>query len=64
MSDSRLKFCCREIDGFLGQVQFKIVAWNTDEGVLYISFGSVAGYEDSNFSYCPFCGVKLEVEKE
>jgi hypothetical protein len=56
-------YCCNDLIDFLGTVTYKLrYAWEreySEDKALYIGYKSIAGFEDANFKFCPFCGKKI-----
>lgn len=56
----RLKYCCNNMDHLIGVLRCVVKEWDP-EAPLYVIAASAAGVEEFDFSYCPFCGKRLEV---
>ncbi len=61
--DGKVAFCCGGLSWFFGSYECIAQPWDGEEP-LRVELGTTSGTRETAFRWCPFCGVKIEIEEE
>ncbi len=62
--DGKREYCCAEMCSFCGKLQVNTELANQEYPLLVRIPVEGLGRFETTFYYCPFCGDKIDVEKE